>query len=89
MPTAQNIMLAVHGKRTDQLEIKSPILTYIRATYGDGDADDAIDDLAAIQGLRNEIVTAQGGTQGVSKETLVKWVPLGAQRVGGSSAEMG
>jgi programmed cell death 6-interacting protein len=74
MPSAQTIMLAVHAKRTEQLDIKSPILNYIRATYDEADANDAADDLEGIQGLRNELVTAQGaaGGQGLRKETLIK-----------------
>lgn len=32
----------------------------------------AADDLAAIQGLRAELVTAQGATQGPKRETLLK-----------------
>lgn len=72
MPSAQNIMLAVHCKRTDQLDIKGPILAYIRATYTESEAEEAADDLVAIQGLRNELVTAQGGSQGMRKDILIK-----------------
>jgi len=67
-------MLAVHCKKTEQLDLKSPILSYIRATYDDSEANDAEDDLAAIQGLRSEMVTAQSGSQGVRRDTLIKWV---------------
>ncbi|KIY99284.1 pH-response regulator protein palA/RIM20 [Monoraphidium neglectum] len=73
MPSAHNIMLAVHCKRTDALDVKSPILTYVRNTYGDADAEDAADDLEAIQGLRAELVTAQGSSQGAKRETLIKY----------------
>lgn len=70
--SASRVLLAIHVKRTDQLELKGPILSYIRETYSDRDADDAVDDLAAIQGLRNEIVLAQGGSQLTAKDTYVK-----------------
>lgn len=66
-------MLAVHCKRTEQLDLKTPILSYIRSTYSDGEADEAVDDLAAIQGLRNDLVTAQSSATGAPrKEALVK-----------------
>lgn len=66
-------MLAIHCKRTENTELKNPVLTYIRNTYSDHEADDAGDDLAAIQALRNELVVAQTGSQGVLKDTLVKY----------------
>ncbi len=67
-------MLAIHCKRTENVELKNPILSYVREMYSDREADDAMDDLAAIQGLRNEIVIAQTGTQGALKDSLTKWV---------------
>ncbi|GBF91561.1 hypothetical protein Rsub_04301 [Raphidocelis subcapitata] len=74
MPTAQHIMLAVHCKKTEQVDLKGPILSYIRSTYSGAEADGAADDLAAVQGLRNEMVTAQGSATGTPrKEQLVKY----------------
>jgi hypothetical protein len=32
MPTAQNIMLAAHCKKTDQVDLKGPIAAYIKNT---------------------------------------------------------
>jgi hypothetical protein len=91
MPSAHNIMLAVHCKRTDALDVKSPILTYVRNTYGDADAEDAADDLEAIQGLRAELVTAQGSSQGAKRETLIKWAERrasGFQKVQGPRLQL-
>jgi programmed cell death 6-interacting protein len=65
-------MLAIHCKKTDNTELKNPILAYIRETYSDRDADDALDDLVSIQNQRNNIVTAASGGTGASKESLVK-----------------
>eukprot|EP00879_Flechtneria_rotunda_P030148 GHRR01032733.1.p1 GENE.GHRR01032733.1~~GHRR01032733.1.p1 ORF type:complete len:101 (-),score=21.35 GHRR01032733.1:333-635(-) len=76
MPSAQHVMLAIHVKRTDNIELKNPILSYIREQYGDRDAEDCVDDLAAIQTLRNEIVTSQAGSQLIIKDTYIKWVQL-------------
>lgn len=71
-PSPHHVMLAIHCKRTDQIELKSPILAYVRETYSDREAEDALDDLAAVQGLRNDIVIAQAGTQAGLRESLTK-----------------
>ena len=67
-------MLAIHCKRTDNVEVKNPILAYVRETYGDRDADEALDDLVAIQNQRNGVVVAQSGSAGASKDSLIKYV---------------
>lgn len=72
MPSAQHVLLAIHIKRTDNVELKNPILSYIRETYSDREAEDAVDDLAAIQAVRNEIVQAQTGSQLNAKDTYIK-----------------
>lgn len=73
MPSAQHVMLAVHCKRTEQVDVKAPILAYIRSTYSDAEANEASDDLAAIQAQRNELVAAQSSATGApKKEALVK-----------------
>ena len=73
MPSPNHIMLAIHCKRTDQVELKGPILTYVRETYSDREAEDAEDDLELVQALRNEIVQAQAsGPQAALKEQLTK-----------------
>jgi hypothetical protein len=69
---AQTVLLAIHVKRTDQVELKNPILQYVRENYGDRDAEDCVDDLASIQQLRNEIVSAQTGSQLGTKDTYIK-----------------
>jgi hypothetical protein len=56
-----------------QVDLKPPILSYIKSTYSDAEATAAADDLAAVAGLRAEMVTAQGSATGTPrKETLVK-----------------
>jgi programmed cell death 6-interacting protein len=72
MPSAHNVMLAIHAKRTDNVDLKGPILTYIRETYSDREADEAVDDLAVVQQLRNEIATAQAGSQAAFRDSLTK-----------------
>jgi programmed cell death 6-interacting protein len=73
-PSPNHIMLAIHCKRTDQVELKAPILAYIRDTYSDREAEDAEDDLALVQSLRNDIVASQSGPQAAIKEQLTKCV---------------
>ncbi len=65
-------MLAIHCKKTETVDIKTPLLTYIRATYSDREADDAADDLEKVQTLRAEVAQAQSGTQPGVRDTLSK-----------------
>ena len=55
-----NMLLAVHCKKGDQLDLRDPLLTFIRATYSDQQAQDATDDLAVVQQLRNDVVGLTG-----------------------------
>lgn len=73
MPSAQTVMLAIHCKRTENVELKAPLLQYVREAYSDRDADDCADDLAAVQTLRNELVLAQSGSQGMHRDSLAKY----------------
>jgi programmed cell death 6-interacting protein len=79
---AKSVLLAIHVKRTDDLEIKGPILSYIRETYGDRDAEDCVDDLASVQSLRKELVLSQTASQLSAKDTYIKCV-LGASMLHG------
>ena len=72
MPTAQSVMLAIHCKKTETVDIKTPLLTYIRATYSDREADDAADDLEKVQTLRAEVAQGQSGAQPGVRDTLSK-----------------
>lgn len=54
-PNAQNMMLAIHGKKTEAVDLKTPLISYVRNTYSDREADDAADDLNMVQQLRAEM----------------------------------
>lgn len=54
------MLLAVHCKKSDPVDLKTPIWTYIASTYGEKPANDASDDLATVQTLRNEVVGLTG-----------------------------
>lgn len=73
MPTAQSVLLGVHCKRTENVDIKAPLHGYIKTTYSARQAEEGDDDLDTIQHLRKDIVMAQPGAQGASnRETLSK-----------------
>lgn len=55
-----SMLLAVHCKKTDSVDFKTPIWNYIAATYSEHQANDAADDLATVQQLRSEIVGLTG-----------------------------
>lgn len=73
MPTAQSINLAVHCKRTEAVDLVKPIVAYIRQTYSDREANEAADDVAEIQKLRNEISGVETGASQALKDGLVKY----------------
>ncbi len=72
MPTAHSVMLAVLCKRTEQVDVRTPLTAYIKTAYSERDANEAADDLATIQALRNDIAAAGSGAQQGLKDTLVK-----------------
>ena len=66
-----NIMLAVHCKKAEPLELKGPVQEYIAATYGDSAAQDAAEDLETIQGQRAQIV-GMGGSLPSLRDLMAK-----------------
>lgn len=68
-----SMLLAVHCKKSDSVDLKTPIWNYIATTYSETQANDAAEDLAAVQGLRSEIVGLTGSLPQL-KETMSKWV---------------
>lgn len=67
-----NMLLAVHCKKGDHVDLKDPIWTYICATYSDQQAQDAADDLAVVQQLRNDVVGLTGTLPDL-RDTLARW----------------
>ena len=65
------MMLAVHLKKTDAVDLKQPMLAYINSTYSQGQANDAVDDLGSVQAMRTT-VSAMTGSLPSLQETLVK-----------------
>lgn len=71
-PAPANMLLAVHCKKGDHLDLKDPIWSYICATYSDQQAHDAADDLAAVQQLRNDLVGLTGSLPDL-RDTLARY----------------
>lgn len=68
-------MLAVHAKKTDSVDLKTPLLGYIKSTYTGNEVEEASDDLATIQQLRTEVSLASASaTQPGMRDSLAKWV---------------
>ncbi|KAK9909798.1 hypothetical protein WJX75_007558 [Coccomyxa subellipsoidea] len=67
-----SMLLAVHCKKTDSVDLKTPIWNYIAATYSEHQANDAADDLATVQQLRSEIVGLTGSLPQLH-ETICKY----------------
>eukprot|EP00208_Stichococcus_sp_RCC1054_P002835 CAMPEP_0206140322 /NCGR_PEP_ID=MMETSP1473-20131121/9097_1 /ASSEMBLY_ACC=CAM_ASM_001109 /TAXON_ID=1461547 /ORGANISM="Stichococcus sp, Strain RCC1054" /LENGTH=740 /DNA_ID=CAMNT_0053534441 /DNA_START=308 /DNA_END=2527 /DNA_ORIENTATION=- len=68
----QQIMLALHCKKTDAVDLKSPIWEYITNTYSVEQANDASEDLEVIQGQRGQIVGMAGALPAL-REVMVKY----------------
>lgn len=65
------MMLAVHAKKTDPVDLKQPMLSYIQHTYSPQQANDAADDLTAVQQMRTTVTTLTGSLPSL-QDTLLK-----------------
>ena len=67
------LMLATHCKKTEAVDLQAPLLAYIRSTYSDREAEDANDDLIAVQQLRGEVALASSNaTQPGMRDNMTK-----------------
>lgn len=66
-----NTTLAVHCKKSDQVDLKKPVWNYVASTYSQQQANDAMDDLAHVQQLRNTVCNLTGSLSSL-RETLAK-----------------
>ena len=72
--SAQNVMLALVCKRSDAVDLKAPLLAFVRATYSDSTADDAADDLSSINSLRSEVTNTGVGSTPTLREAMAKYL---------------
>ncbi len=70
--TALSVQLGIHGKKTEPLDLKKPLLTYIRSTYSDREADDSADDCEMVNALRTEIAGLSTAGNASAREALIK-----------------
>lgn len=57
----KNVMLAVHCKSGETLDIVAPLRNYIALNYGDSQGSDSNDDLEVVAGLRTAVINQTGG----------------------------
>ena len=75
MPHAKTVLLAVHCKKTESVDLKTPIHKYICGTYSEAEAREAEDDLENIQQLRSTIAQAStNAMQPGMRDSLTKCV---------------
>lgn len=72
MKSAQSVMLAIMAKRTETVDITGPLLSYVRSTYSDREADEAADDVRMVQQLRADVATAHTGASTSLRESHAK-----------------
>ncbi|KAL6777540.1 HLM1 [Auxenochlorella protothecoides x Auxenochlorella symbiontica] len=66
------ILLAVHCKKGESLDLRKAVNTYVAGTYGVQAAEEAGDDMQEIQSLRDDIVNLSGSLQHL-RRTLSKY----------------
>jgi hypothetical protein len=58
MPESGNVLVGIRVKKTVKVDLKGPIMTYMKRVYGDHIANEAADSVDVVQDLRNQIVGA-------------------------------
>lgn len=71
--TALSVQLGIHGKKTEPLDLKKSVLTYIRSTYSDREADESADDCEMVNALRAEIAGLSTAGNASAREALIKY----------------
>lgn len=55
MPESGNPLVGIRLKKTSKVDVKGPIMSYIKRVYGDRMANDAAESLDELQELRNQV----------------------------------
>ena len=58
MPESGNLLVGIRMKKTSKVDLKGPIVSYIKRVYGDRMAIDATESLDELQDLRNQVHSA-------------------------------
>ena len=72
--SAQSVMLALVCKKTDSVDLKGPLLAFVRATYSDSVADDTAEDLSACNSLRSEVSNSGLGASPALRDNMAKYI---------------
>ncbi len=56
----KNVMLAVHCKQSDALDMEAPLHQYITSNYGEREAADANEDLVRVNLMRKDVINQTG-----------------------------
>lgn len=58
MPESGNLLVGIRMKKTVKVDVKGPIMSYIKRVYGSRMAEDAAESLDELQELRNQVHSA-------------------------------
>uniref|UniRef100_A0A061S6K1 Programmed cell death 6-interacting protein n=1 Tax=Tetraselmis sp. GSL018 TaxID=582737 RepID=A0A061S6K1_9CHLO len=70
--TPHTVMLAVHCKRGDNIDMKGPVRSYVQKNYGNHDASECSDDLEAMHSWRSSIIGQNGSPESL-RDILCKY----------------
>lgn len=71
----KNVMLAVHCKNSEAVELAAPLRSYIQLHYGDHQASDSADDLETVASLRRDVINQIGALPQL-KEKMAKYYAI-------------
>eukprot|EP00891_Asterochloris_glomerata_P000589 jgi/Astpho2/589/e_gw1.00013.8.1_t len=67
-----SMLLAVHCKKSDPVDLRTPISQYIAITYSEQQAREAADDLASVNQLRSDVINLTGSLP-QQRDTMSKY----------------
>lgn len=56
----KNVMLAVHCKQSDAVDLEAPLRQYITSNYGEREAADVNEDLVRVNLMRKDVINQAG-----------------------------
>lgn len=55
-----NMLLGVHCKKSDKVDLRTPLWNYISHNYSPSQAHEAAEDLTTVQAQRDEVISLTG-----------------------------
>ncbi|XP_072956759.1 vacuolar-sorting protein BRO1 [Typha angustifolia] len=71
--TSVNVMLAVHEKKTNPVDLYRPLRLYISSTFSERDAQNADDDLAAVRQMRSDLENSSSSSPDSRRDLLISY----------------